>query len=124
MNIIIFRVSVCAAIFFLVAGIYCWVTSMQEETYCGVIKYKIDAMRVSKYSVNADPIFVIDFKDRIQEVRPSWNDFMEYKEGDNICYPLKRPNAIKRFVTGAFFLMGVLITTITALVYSQYIDND
>jgi hypothetical protein len=52
--------------------------------YKGIIKYKVTERVHSKYSSEIEPVFVVVFPehDTIQEYYPSWNDYIELKEGD------------------------------------------
>lgn len=81
---ILFTILIIAAVCTVVFAI----KATQTDKYCGVIKYKIDATRYSKSGGHADPIFVIKFDFGIEEIHPSWNDYMTHKEGDSICYQL------------------------------------
>lgn len=81
-----------------------------EYSYCGTIKFKVDATRYSKYSAHADPIFVVDFpaqrgeKAFIKEIHPSWNTYLSYREGNGICFVLTHPDR-PNLAEGPFLLI-------------------
>lgn len=61
-----------------------------ERKFCGVLKYKIRETSFQKYSADVDPLFVMKFDGLPNPVNvyPTWNDFMELKEGTRLCYTL------------------------------------
>lgn len=85
---IIYSILIILGLAFL-TGVVCMVLSCQEKTYCGVIKYKVDATRYGKHTAYADPIFVVQFDGFTEEIHPTWDHYLSSKPADNVCYKLK-----------------------------------
>lgn len=104
------------------SGIIALVIGSQEERYCGRIKYKIDATRFSKRSSYADPIFVVQFDFGTREMHPSWDAYMTYGVGDNICYHLINPKYGQKLNAIGMALIGMSL--FAALIYCfSHIDD-
>lgn len=119
-------ILVIAAIVGAVITGYCIHRNTREATYCGTIKYKVDAVQWSKHSGHAQPLFVIDFGDRgIEEIEPTWNDYRSHDEGDRICYSILTKDA-KEFSHG-YALIGFLLIAgalVGAIGYSLEVDHE
>lgn len=80
----------CAiTVFLALITIYIGSFVFKRKHYCGIIKYKISTVHHNKSQSYDKPLFVVDFKNYgIAEIRPTWNDFMKYNQGDCVCYKL------------------------------------
>lgn len=114
---------------FLIIGLLLIITGIQilinskEKTYCGVIKYKVDATKYSKHSSYSDPIFVMNFPAQnderafIKEVRPNWDTYLSYKQGDTVCFTLKHPDRPEPGDGAMLLILAVLILLVGSLFY-------